>query len=259
MEGLQKLSAKSIDVVVTSPPYNRKIRYRTYRDDLPRDEYWSWMSEWIRETKRVMAESASFFLNVSGSSRDPLLAHEVALLASHCGFRLQNTIHWIKSISLENPDGTVLSRGHFQPVNSNRHLNACHEYVFHLTKTGRVSLYRKAIGVPYADKSNVARWAHTGATDVRCRGNAWFVPYPTVRGVAGERPHPATFPVDLAEKCLRLHGAVGRMVLDPFAGIGSSAVAAWRAGAGGFLGFEIDPEYATQARHRLAAELVRNP
>src|SRR5439155_8892861 len=114
---------------------------------------------------------------------------------------LQNTILWIKSISIER-DLETLSYGHFKPINSSRFLNECHEYVFHFTLSGSVPLDRIAIGVPYADKTNIARWSHTGGQDKRCRGNTWFIPYKTIRRRAKERPHPATFPTELAAKCV---------------------------------------------------------
>ncbi len=123
------------------------------------------------------------------------------------------------------------SFGHFKPINSPRFLNDCHEYVFHFTKSGRVELNRLALGVPYQDKSNIARWSHTRGKDLRCRGNTWFVPYETIQSREKERPHPATFPVQLAEWCIKLHGASRvRTMLDPFLGIGNSAVAAQRCG-----------------------------
>jgi site-specific DNA-methyltransferase (adenine-specific) len=103
--------------------------------------------------------------------------------------------------------------------------------------------------VPYADKSNIARWAHTNGSDKRCRGNNWFVPYKTIRSRDKQRPHPATFPVDLAAQCFRLHGCGSDSVaMDPFLGIGHSAIAAKQCGLARFIGFEIDEEYLNEAR-----------
>ena len=107
------------------------------------------------------------------------------------------------------------------------------------------------MGVPYADKSNIARWRHTEGGDRRCAGNVWFVPYETIRSRVGQRPHPATFPVALAERCLRLHGRPGAVVMDPFLGLGASAVAARRFGAARFIGYEIDEVYAEFAARRV--------
>src|SRR5439155_21942410 len=74
----------------------------------------------------------------------------------------------------------------------------------------------------------------------------------TIQSRAKERPHPATFPVQLAEWCIKLHGVsrIGTM-LDPFLGIGNSAVAAQRCGVKQFIGLEIDETYLAEAKRRL--------
>ena len=170
-------------------------------------------------------------------------------------FVLQNTIHWIKSITIEDRVGNVQSYGHFKPITSKRFLNDCHEYIFQFTITGKIDIDRLALGVPYQDKSNIARWSHTGGSDVRCRGNTWFVPYETIQSRAKERPHPATFPVQLAEWCIKLHGVSRvKMMLDPFLGIGTSAIAAQRFGVKQFIGFEIDKSYLMEAKRRIASD-----
>jgi site-specific DNA-methyltransferase (adenine-specific) len=169
-------------------------------------------------------------------------------------FVLQNTIHWIKAITIENEKGELVSRGHFKPINSPRYLNDCHEYIFHLTPEGHTPIDRLALGVPYADKSNIARWSHTGGSDRRCRGNTWFIPYVTIMRREKDRPHPATFPVELATNCIRLHGLRDDLVmLDPFLGIGNTALAARECGVAKFTGFEIDEIYLTEATRRIAA------
>src|SRR5207302_352245 len=146
----------------------------------------------------------SFLLNLGDSSENRFFAFEVAMRIGQM-FKLQNTIHWIKSVSIDAGTETR-SYGHFKPINSVRFLNDCHEYVFHFTLYGKTSLDRLAIGVPYTDKSNINRWSHTGTNDRRCRGNVWFIPYKTIQQRAEQRPHPATFPTELAVKCIRLHG-----------------------------------------------------
>ena len=113
---------------------------------------------------------------------------------------------------------------------------------------------RLGVGVAYADKSNIARWGHTEGRDKRCRGNNWFVPYETIKSRSADRPHPATFPVRLAEMCLRIHGRVEELtVLDPFLGLGNAAVAAMKCGVREVVGLEIDEEYLAVARERVGA------
>lgn len=258
LEVLPTLAAGSVDLVVTSPPYNLGISYKTFKDTAPRENYLQWCRAWASELKRVMADDASFFLNVGAAPANPLMPHQLILALTDGAeplFTLQNTFHWIKSITIETTKGEQVSAGHFKPINSKRYVNDCHEYIFHLTKTGNVELDRRGAGVPYQDKSNIARWGHTGGADLRCRGNTWFIPYETIQSRDKERPHPATFPIALVEQCVRVHGkGAETRLLDPFLGIGTSAVAAVRQGLGDFTGIELDEHYLEVARERVCAE-----
>jgi len=253
IKGMSRLGDESVNLVVTSPPYNLGIRYGKFADTQDRESYLDWSGEWAAQIRRVLKLDGSFFLNIGAAPSNPMLPHEIVMRLRDL-FMLQNVIHWIKSITIEDPDGEIRSYGHFKPISSKRFLNDCHEYIFHFTKTGRVELDRLAIGVPYQDKSNIARWSHTRGSDLRCRGNTWFVPYETIQSREKERPHPATFPVQLAERCIKLHG-VSRIetMLDPFLGIGNSAVAAQRCGVKKFFGFEIDETYLAEAKRRIAS------
>jgi len=259
LDGLRALSPGSIDMVITSPPYNIGKEYRLYRDDRPREEYLDWLEAVAGEARRVLPENGSFFLNIGGKPSDPWIPLDVAQrFRRH--FVLQNVIHWIKSIAIEKE---VVGRydaitrdvavGHVQPVNSERYLSQCHEYVFHFTTHGTTPLRKLDVGVPYQDKSNIGRWKRATA-DLRDRGNTWFIPYHTIRT---RRPHPTVFPEKLPEMCIRLHGyGPGTVVLDPFMGIGNTAVACRRFGID-FIGFELDPEYCRLARSRLEGEEVQ--
>lgn len=276
--GMAKLPEDTVDLVVTSPPYNVGIRYGKYSDQEDRPSYLQWCAQWAAQIRRILKQSGSFFLNVGATPSNPMLPHELVLQFRDV-FVLQNTIHWIKSIAVETARGkssadlhlnplpqgeadakrrvrvqtNAISYGHFKPIKSPRFLNDCHEYIFHFTQDGRVEIDRLALGVPYQDKSNISRWGHTRGRDLRCRGNTWFIPYETIQNREKERPHPATFPIQLAEWCIKLHG-VSRVetMLDPFLGIGNSAVAARNCGVKKFIGFEIDETYLTEARRRAS-------
>ncbi len=251
VEGMRKLSSESVDVVVTSPPYNIGTRYNAYNDRRKREDYLRWTVSWATEVKRVLKPSGSLFLNIGGVSSDPLLPHELVVEVGAL-FTLQNTFHWIKSITVQTRDENILSVGHFKPINSRRFVNDCHEFIFHLTKHGSTPLARLSLGVPYADKSNVTRWAHTKGKDLRCRGNNWFIPYETIQNRAAKRPHPATFPAQLAANCIKIHGWTPDLVLlDPFMGIGNSAVAAKQLAIRKFIGFDIDGDYVELAHTKI--------
>ncbi len=264
---LSRLAEASTDVVVTSPPYNLGIRYRSYHDTLPRAQYLAWTGAWVAAAATALAPEGSLFLNVGGMPKDPWAALDVAQ-AARPHLTLQNTIIWVKSIAIDRDAagaGAGLERdlavGHYKPINSARFLNDCHEFIFHFTPHGATPLDRRAIGVPYQDRSNITRWKHA-AGGRHCRGNAWFLPYETINSRERDRSHPATFPARLPEYCLRLHGLDRlALVVDPFLGLGSTAVACARLGLG-FIGIEIDKGYldeaVTRAREALSGRAGRS-
>ena len=143
VEGMRSyLELGEVDVIVTSPPYNLGIKYNSYDDTISRTQYLEWIESFGKECKRVLSDKGSFFLNIGSKPKDPWVAWEVAFNLKKY-FILQNVIHWIKSIAISKKDvGKYpniiddIAVGHFKPVNSNRFLNNCHEYVFHFTKKG---------------------------------------------------------------------------------------------------------------------------
>lgn len=259
LNGMKMMDAKSVDVIVTSPPYNIGIPYNTYDDKKPKNEYLNWISDVSDRCERVLKDDGSFFLNVGGTLKDPCIPMDIAYRVKK-DFKLQNVIHWINSIAIPSEDmgnhnkikGDI-AVGHYKPINSQRYHHDCHEYIFHFTKHGNVSLDKLAIGVKYQDKSNIRRWK-SAITDKRDRGNTWFIPYKTIKTA---RPHPSSFPVKLPMMCIEDHGIEKvNLVLDPFMGIGSTAVACIQLDVD-FIGFEIDPDYIEEAEARIKIEYDR--
>lgn len=260
LEVLRSLTPGAISVIVTSPPYNLGVKYRTYDDTLPRDHYLEWTGAWIKAASRALDPAGSLFLNVGAKPTDPWTAIDVAQ-AARTHLQLQNTIHWVKSIAIDHDAAGAragltqdLNVGHYKPINSDRFLNDCHEFIFHFTPGGQTRLDRRAIGVRYQDASNVSRWK-AAAGNRRCRGNTWFIPYDTIQSRDKDRPHPATFPPRVAEYCVRLHGVSRtRTLMDPFLGLGSSALAAVDVGVD-FVGVEIDKHYLQEAIARVKSAI----
>jgi len=249
------LEKNSVDVIVTSPPYNIGVNYNEYDDKIPRDQYLNWLGHWAKIAKEVLKDDGSIFLNIGSKPSDPWVPFEVALeMRKH--FVLQNVIHWIKSIYIEHEsygEKVELNVGHYKPINSKRYINDTHEYVFHLTKHGNVELDRLSIGVPYKDQSNIARWS-SGKYGLRCRGNSWYIPYKTIQSRLKDRPHPASYPAELAKMCIQLHGIEKtELVMDPFLGIGNTAIACKELDKN-FVGFEIDKVYFDEAVRILEEE-----
>src|SRR5436309_228764 len=90
VQGMRKLSSESVDLVVTSPPYNIGTRYSSYTDRRTREDYLKWTMTWAAEVKRALKPNGSFFLNVGGISSHPLLPHELVVELGGL-FKLQNT------------------------------------------------------------------------------------------------------------------------------------------------------------------------
>jgi len=264
-DGMQHvLREESVSVVVTSPPYNIGIEYNGYHDNKNDHDYIDWMGKVALELKRVLEPSGSIFLNLGTKPSNPTLAWQIAIkFTEH--FELQNVIHWIKSIAISKEDighyhsnNEDLAVGHYKPTNSRRFLHNSHEYIFHFSKNGRVELDSLSIGVPYHDKSNIGRWKHANQ-DKRSRGNVWFIPYETITNRGSQRPHPSTYPIKLPEMCIKLHGLSRvRLVLDPFMGIGSTALACQKLGVP-CIGFEIDESYLKLASERLNHNAAKKP
>lgn len=234
---LKVMPENIIDVVVTSPPYNFGVAYNEYEDKQTETSYLWNLCRVFKHARRVLKSDGSVFLNLSGRPTDPLFPFRVVDCLKDLGFVVQNTIHWIKSISIG--EDTV---GHFKPINSKRYLNSPHEYIFHLSKSGNNALQRTAIGVPYKDKTNIKRWNREN--DLRCRGNVWFIPYETTQA---KSIHPCSFPVQLPRWCIQLHGVKeGLVVLDPFMGVGTVGVACKELDVS-FIGIELDQLYYDEA------------
>lgn len=260
LEVLKEMPSHSVDVVVTSPPYNLHIPYEGYVDDLTETEYGEMLARIFTELARVVRDDASVFINLAGSGKHPWLPLTIPVLIGklhqddHPLWRLQNDIVWVKSIAVDD-----VTYGHMKPVNSRRFLNNTHERILHFTRTGATPLDRLAIGVPYMHKGNIARFGETGRPDKRCRGNTWFIPYETIQSKEQRGDHPAIFPVGLPMMAIELHGKPGAVVLDLFSGTATTVAAAQmlsRLGAIG-VGIEISQVYHDVAVARISAHLAR--
>lgn len=287
VQGMQCLDPSSVDIVVTSPPYNLGIDYGVYQDQQPRQQYLSWLDAVMLGIKHCLKDTGHFWLNVGYSNLDPWVGMDVAQVARK-HFVLQNNITWVKSITIND-----VTTGHFKPINSERFANPTWEHVFHFTKTGTLPCDRLSIGVPYMWDCNLDRTGRlrgklakkfgfanirdfearadpavreqfqrefeTRAAQIkprenlRCRGNTWYVPYDTIANREQHRGnHPATFPVELVENCIKFSGIKSGLLLDPFMGSGTSAVAALNQGLD-YLGFDLDPNYVAFAQDRVRA------
>ncbi|MDF1665869.1 MAG: site-specific DNA-methyltransferase [Planctomycetota bacterium] len=244
-EAMNEVEDESIDVVVTSPPYNRGKNYqsddsKSHNDALPEDDYHGLLSRVFGECLRCLKRDGVFFLNIGDSATDQGKSEDVLQLAKKAGFHHLQTVIWVKSL---------LGRGHYTPSGGLRRLNNIWESVYVLVKHKKQYRYdTKAIGIPYADKSNIGRYSET---DLRDAGNVWFIPYSKTTGKTVKKGHDAPFPVELARRCLNLVPDTKR-VLDPFLGSGVTLAACEDLGLEG-VGYELFP------RRQLIRETIVGP
>lgn len=251
LETLKTFEDSIVDVIVTSPPYNLGINYgEKVNDKKAPKKYLEWILNIATECKRVLKSNGSLFINIGYSNINPWICMDVAQTLRPL-FHLQNNICWVKNISIGE-----ISHGHFKPINSKRFLNVTNENILHFTKNGNIPLERLAIGVPFMHKSNLKERSKKvnksgPKLDVRCRGNTWFIKYETVQHKS-EKGHPASFPIELAELCIKL--AIGDkkdiLVLDPFIGSGTTLVACKKLGISG-IGIDINSEFIQLAQSRI--------
>lgn len=225
LEGLKMLPDNSIDLIITSPPYNkgyytknrrvdvytvekkvRKIDYGVFNDTMDPEDYEKWQRKILDECIRVLKPEGSIFYNHKEilsnlNAHNPTYVYDYPLL---------QTIVW------EKPSTPQISDRYFYPVT---------EWIYWIKKTPDAR--------PYFDRDsaifNKAVW-HFGAE----KGNS----------------HPAAFPIELPENCILACSKEGDIVLDPFMGSGTTALAAKKHGRH-YIGFELNAEYIADANVKI--------
>jgi modification methylase len=219
---LTQMPSESVNIVITSPPYNlgsryanttpdsiqgkwsRVIQYSNYQDDMPDNEYMAWQHETLRECWRIIRPDGAIFYNHRPRIQDGQVWTRFDLIPD--GLKLRQLIVW------KRPKGHNFNKGYYVPS---------FEWIFLLAKDG----------FELADSGPGDVWEFQPATSKESNG------------------HPAPFPVDLPLLAIR-SAAKADVVLDPFMGSGTTAVAAKTMGKH-FIGFEIDPKSAELARVRI--------
>lgn len=160
IDAMGKMEDESIDLIITSPPYNLNIKYSKYKDDLPRVQYLKWMRDVAKEFNRILTEDGSIFLNVGYTNQDPWVAMDVANQFREF-FILQNNITWVKHIKID-----MSTYGIYKPISSNRYTTPTNESIFHFTKTGEVVVDRTAIVGEYEPRRGKYASSYTEAASL---------------------------------------------------------------------------------------------
>jgi site-specific DNA-methyltransferase (adenine-specific) len=282
------LPEKSVSIVATSPPYNLGIDYNTYKDDKPRQEYLNWLDSVFRAVKHCLKDDGHFWLNVGYSNIDPWVGMDVAQIARK-HFILQNNINWVKSITIDdvttghfkpinsdrfaNPTWEHLF--HFTKDGTLKcdklAVGVPYMWDCNIDNTGRI---KGRLAKKYGF-SNIKDYNNRADQDTkdnlekefaeklsktkpkaakRCRGNSWFVPYDTIANREKHRGnHPATYPVELIENCIKFSGITKGILLDPFMGSGTTAIACIQ-NKRSFIGIEKEAKYVSLARENINKE-----
>lgn len=229
VEVLKTLPTNSIELVVTSPPYNLKNStgngmkdgrggkwknarlvhgYSDHDDCMPHDEYVSWQRKCLTEMMRVVKDDGAIFYNHKWRVQGGLLQDRQDILS---GFPVRQIIIWCRK------GGINFNAGYFLPT---------YEVIYLIAKPK----------FKLAPKANAL-------------GDVWEFTQDM------NNPHPAPFPLELVERVIA--STTARMVLDPFMGSGTTAVAAKKLKRD-FIGIEISAEYREMALKRLRGEKWQN-
>jgi site-specific DNA-methyltransferase (adenine-specific) len=228
-ETMEELPDDCVALMVTSPPYNVG---KDYDADLSLEEYLGLLKRVLSETYRVLEPGGRVAVNVANLGRRPYLAlnHRVAALLEDLGFLLRGEIVWQKAQGA----GGSCAWGSWCSAR-NPTLRDIHEYVVVASKGS----YRRA----RLGEDTISREEFLEATL-----SVWSIAPASARRVG----HPAPFPVELPRRLIELYTFKGDLVLDPFIGSGTTAVAAVESGRH-FIGYETEAAYLEIARARVAA------
>ena len=227
---MSELPDHSVHLMVTSPPYNVR---KEYDEDLSLEEYRELLRTVFKETYRVLVTGGRACVNVANLGRKPYLPLHAFVIEDmiNAGFHMRGEIIWDKgaSAAASTAWGSWLSA-------SNPVLRDVHEYILVFSKD---SFSRKGIGKDSTiERDEFLEWTKS----------IWRIPAVSARKIG----HPAPFPEELPERLIKLYTYRGDVVLDPFAGSGTSCVAALKNGRT-YVGYEIEEEYVGLAEARLTA------
>jgi site-specific DNA-methyltransferase (adenine-specific) len=227
------IAASSIDLIVTSPPYNVGIQYESSKDDISYSEYLEFTHKWLSRCFEFLKDDGRLCLNIpldKNKGGQQSVGADITTIAKQVGFQYHATIVWNEgNISRRTAWGSWMSA-------SAPFVIAPVELI--------VVLYKK----------NWRKVSGSGESDItRDEFIQWTNGLWTFKGESKKKVgHPAPFPIELPKRCIKLFSFVGDTVLDPFAGSGTTLIAAAMLNRIG-IGVEIDPQYCELSKRRILA------
>ncbi len=221
----------SIDLIVTSPPYNVDIQYNSHQDNQSYDEYLAFTKKWLTRCFDFLKDDGRFCLNIpldKNKGGQQSVGADITTIAKQIGFQYHSTIIWNEgNISRRTAWGSWMSA-------SAPYVIAPVELIVVLYK----KQWNKKNGSQKSDitKSEFMSWTN----------GVW-----TFNGESKKKiGHPAPFPIELPRRCIKLFSFVGDIILDPFVGSGTTLIASTMLDRYG-IGIEIDKKYCELAKIRL--------
>ena len=223
-----------VHLMVTSPPYNVG---KEYDKDLSLDEYLEMLRDVFAETYRVLVNGGRVCINIANVGRKPYIPYHKFIIDAmmEVGFLMRGEVIWNKGAGA----GVSTAWGSWCSA-SNPTLRDIHEYILIFSK-GKFRRNSKN------KKSTITKEEFLEFTK-----SVWFFPPESAERVG----HPAPFPVELPYRCIQLYTFKGEVVLDPFCGVGTTAIAAIKTGRH-FICLDINPEYVEKARKRVKEYLAQ--
>jgi len=231
-ERMEELPDSCVHLMVTSPPYNVG---KDYDDDLSLEEYLSFLKRVWGEVRRVLVPGGRACINVANLGRKPYIALHALIIEQMLGmgFLMRGEIIWNKASSASPSTAWGSWKSAVNPV-----LRDVHEYILVFSKD--------TFSRPRSDKAN----SITREEFLEWTKSVWNFPAVSAKKIG----HPAPFPEELPHRLIQLYTFSEDVVLDPFAGSGTTCLAA-QADGRNYVGYEINPEYAEHARRRLVSAL----
>ncbi len=227
-ENMAELPDCSVHLMVTSPPYNAS---KEYDEDLNLAEYLAMLKRVWGETYRVLVPGGRACINVANLGRKPYIPLHLYILEGmlQAGFLMRGEIIWNKATSAT----TSTAWGSWKSA-SNPVLRDVHEYILVFSKDSFIR--PRAEKASTIQKEEFLEWTKS----------VWSFPAVSARQIG----HPAPFPEELPHRLIQLYTFEGDVVLDPFAGSGTTCLAAFKDGRR-YIGYEVKEEYLELARKRL--------
>jgi site-specific DNA-methyltransferase (adenine-specific) len=227
---INAIKKNSVDLIITSPPYDVDIKYESYDDNIPYDEYLEFTKRWLAKCFQFTKDDGRFCLNIpldkTKGGQQSVYA-DITQIAKEVGWKYHSTIIW--------NEGNISRRTAWGSWRSARapYVIAPVEVI--------VVLYKK-----------FWRKQHKGWTNISSKEFIeWTNGIWTFSGESRKKVgHPAPFPVELPKRCIKLFSYIGDVILDPFLGSGTTLIACLQTGRNG-IGVEINKNYCELAVKRL--------